>query len=280
MKVIFFTDLHGAKHKYNASLDLVKSLKADVVINGGDMLPFGGNLFKQGKFITNFLDPYFSELNKSKIYHLGYLGNDDLIIFDELYEDICNKYDYIIPIAQYRFELKGFEFIGMNWIVDYPFILKDRARMDDDDYKFQEQLGEALLSTINGWKKLNDWQTYVKSLPTIKTEINDKLIHPNDMSKAIYIIHMPPANIKLDVCQHGPSVGSTAIYDFIKRKQPKLSFHGHIHECFDVTGVWKAKIGNSICIQPGQTPKREKTLVYVIGDLITMKFERCIEHIS
>ena len=62
----------------------------------------------------------------------------------------------------------GFEFVGMNWVVDYPFRLKDRCRMDTADYVFQEQFGTGLLSTPNGWQEIADWISYAKTLPTKK----------------------------------------------------------------------------------------------------------------
>ena len=36
------------------------------------------------------------------------------------------------------------------------------------------------------------------------------------------------------------------------KNQPFLSLHGHIHESPEMSGVWKANLGKTICIQPGQ----------------------------
>lgn len=131
--------------------------KADVVINAGDMLPMHGDLFMQGEFITSFLDGYFEGYDASGIYYLSYLGNDDLMVFDRVFEETCSKYRFVVPLAQRKFDLNGYEFIGMNWVVDYPFRLKDRCRMDMSDYLFQEQLGTGLLSTRQGFREVGDW---------------------------------------------------------------------------------------------------------------------------
>ena len=61
-----------------------------------------------------------------------------------------------------------------------------------------------------------------------------------------------------------------ATYSFFMKYQPKLSLHGHIHESPDVTGRWYAKLGRTICIQPGQLNE----FTYVTIDLSTMKFDR------
>ena len=272
MKVLFVTDLHGRKWKYERLFKVAKELQPDIVINGGDLLPKDGDLFTQDKFITNYLDNHFARFDSAGIYYLCYLGNDDLRIFDELFEETCNKYSSVICLAQRKFELRDFEFVGMNWIVDYPFRLKDRCRMDTEDYIFQQQFGTGLLSTPNGFHELDDWFAEAKTLPTIEDELN-QLVHPKDMAHSVYVIHMPPFKLGLDKCSHGAEVGSKAIYNFLQKYQPKLSLHGHIHESPEVSGRWYAKLGNTICIQPGQLDG----FTYVTIDLSTMKFDRIVE---
>ncbi len=269
MKVLFVTDLHGCKWKYKRLFKVAKDFQADVIINGGDMLPGNNDLFRQGEFITGYLDSHFARFDSAGIYYLCYLGNDDLRIFDKLFEETCNKYSFVVCLAQRKFEVGGYKFIGMNWVVDYPFRLKDRCRMDTDDYTFQEQFGEGLLSTLEGWEEIDDWFSYAKTLPTIEEELN-QLVCPEDMAKSMYVIHMPPNGLGLDKCYDGAEVGSKAIYSFLKKYQPKLSLHGHIHESPEVTGQWYAKLGRTICIQPGQLNE----FTYVTIDLSTMKFDR------
>lgn len=269
MKVLYVTDFHGDKWKYDRLFKVAESYKADMVINGGDMLPKTGNLFNQREFITNFLEAHFSQFESEGIYYLCFPGNDDLKIFDKLFEKICNKFSFVVPLAQRKFEIKDYTFIGMNWVVDCPFQLKDRCRMDTDVYIFQEQFGKGLLSTPDGWQELDDWFTYARTLPTIEKELN-RLVRPSDISKAVYVIHMPPYKLGLDVCLDGREVGSKAVYDFLLKNQPRLSLHGHIHESPEVSGRWFAKLGNTICIQPGQFGG----FTFVIIDLEKMKIDR------
>jgi len=272
MKVLFVTDLHGIMWKYEKIFEIAKELQVKVVINGGDMLPKNMDLFRQNEFIVNYLDDYFEKFNDSKIHYLCYLGNDDLSIYDKLFDDICNKYSYIHHLAQRKCEIGGYEFIGMNWVVDYPFRLKDRCRMDTKDYVFQPQSGTGLLSTFMGWNEIDNWFNYAKTHLTIEEELN-QLVFPKNMKKSVYVIHMPPSKLGLDKCHDGLEVGSNAVYNFLKKHQPNLSLHGHIHESPDVTKRWYAKLGNTICIQPGQLDD----LSYVIIDLSTdMKFDRII----
>jgi Icc-related predicted phosphoesterase len=88
-------------------------------------------------------------------------------------------------------------------------------------------------------------------------------------------MHMPPANLGLDHCMNGDKVGSRAIHEFIKKKQPLLTLHGHIHESPDVSGKWQAKLGETLCIQPGQYGQLED-FVYAVIDLDKMQCERFV----
>jgi len=189
--------LHGSRWKYDRLFGVARDFHADVVINGGDMLPKEGDLFTQDQFILDYLDAHFDRFDRAGIYYLCYPGNDDLMIFDELFESIA------------------------------------------------------------------------KGLPTIEEELH-QLIRPDNMARSIYVIHMPPYHLGLDECNNGSGVGSKAVYDFLLKNQPKLSLHGHIHESPKLSGKWRAELGQTICIQPGQLGP----FTYVTIDLQTMRIER------
>ncbi|MFX1337191.1 MAG: metallophosphoesterase [Promethearchaeota archaeon] len=273
MKILYVTDLHGAEWKYDRIFEIAKTMRVDIVLNGGDMLLLRGNLLNQDQFIIDYLDENFSHFNSEKIYYITMLGNDDLQKFDDFFQKTCDKYDYIINIGNTIFEINTFEFIGFNLVPDLPFALKDRARMDTNDFEFPKQFGKPVISTSNGWIKIKDWFSYANTLPTIEYEINN-LVRPSNMDKTIYIIHTPPSNVSLDICYDGRKVGSKAVYEFLKKNQPLLSFHGHIHESAEVSGKWYNKIGRTLCLQPGQSHYHEKYLIYALIDLETMELER------
>ena len=56
MRVIFVTDLHGSKWKYERLFEVANDFQANVVLNGGDMLPKNTDLFRQDDFITGYLE--------------------------------------------------------------------------------------------------------------------------------------------------------------------------------------------------------------------------------
>lgn len=275
MKIIFVTDLHGKREKYDMLFDVIKTHGADILINGGDMLPWKTQnypLKDQKDFIVNYLENHFRSFEKLCIYYLCLLGNDDLGILDELFKKTCEKFSFIHDIAQKKVKIGEYEFIGMNWVSDNPFTNKDRCRKDSNSETTQKVLPVGLISTPSGWREIKDWINFRENLPTIEEELKN-LPAPENFEKAIYVMHMPPSNLGLDQCWHGGEVGSKAIYNFIKEKQPFLTLHGHIHESPDKSGIWLAHLGKTMCIQPGQ---REEKLVYVIVDLESMKIERVI----
>lgn len=271
MKILFVTDLHGCRRKYDRLPELAAAAGVQMVINGGDMLPKDCDLHKQGDFIEGRLKNHFTEFESRGTEYVSCLGNDDLGIFDELFERTCADFEHVHNIAQKKIAIGGYEFVGMNWVTDYPFQLKDRCRMDSSSYRFQFQFGPGVLSRKQGWKQLQDWPAYARTLPTIEDELQS-LPHPQEMSRTIYVVHMPPAGVGLDVCGSGEEVGSAAVARFLEENQPLLSLHGHIHESPEVTGEWQARIGRTLCVQPGQTDR----LCYVLIDLGSMEAERVV----
>jgi uncharacterized protein len=270
MKILHVTDLHGDKEKYQLILEAAKRSKVDVVVNSGDMLPHGMH-DDQLSFINNFLNDHFSKYETVGIKHLGFLGNDDLKIYDEAFDAICFKHIGIFNIAQRILRIGEYEFIGMNWVKDYPFRLKDRCRKDREGHVFEPQLGTGLLSKLEGFEELVDWKKYSGTIPTLEEELN-RLPTPKNPEKAIYIIHMPPSFMGLDSTARGKEVGSEAVYNFIQEKSPRLTLHGHIHESPEISGKWSGKIRNTHCIQPGQGDR--EILIYVIMDIDTLEKKR------
>ena len=82
-----------------------------------------------------------------------------------------------------------------------------------------------------------------------------------DLEHAVFNLHAPPYGSGLDQAPElddtiAPkrggtviaSVGSTAVRDAIRKYQPLLGLHGHIHESRGAQ-----KLGRTLCINPGST---------------------------
>lgn len=272
MRILYTTDLHGNKNFYQFILKKIKSCAVDIIVNGGDMLPKTEPIFTtQIKFLEYLEKEYFPIFEKKRIHYLCQLGNDDLKIYDQRFDAICNQFKYIHNIAQRKIIINSFEFIGFNFVTDYPFGLKDRCRKDTDNFKIPIQYDKPVFSdTGDKWDVIRNWPVVINSFPSILSELK-VLPKPQNLDKTIYIIHMPPAGLGLDQTIMGNRPKSFAVRKFLDSKQPLLSFHGHIHNSYQESGVWKKVLGKTICVQPGQG---RTEIVFVILDLETMILKR------
>jgi len=288
LKFLYVTDLHGNEEKYLNILGIAKDKGVSLIINGGDLFPYRD----QENFITGFLEDYFTSLFEAGIQYVCQLGNDDLQIHDELFNNLCSSYSNVHNIAQRKVEVAGYEFVGMNYVLDYPFRLKDRCRKDDKDFVQERQFGTALFSTgnsnkdiieiqnwtkdlgkeIEGYRELSrkEYKKYLDSVPTIAEELR-KLPKPANKDKCIYIIHQPPSRLGLDVCMDGRKVGSDALLQFLCDNPCFCSLHGHIHESPYMSREWGALLTNgAVAVQPGQYNE----LSYVIVEPEKKKFTK------
>ena len=250
MRIVYATDLHGRESIYNGVLQRAKQEKAAAIINGGDMFP---REF-QNEFIEGFLADHFDACHDAGIRYLCMPGNDDLAAWDTLFNDECQKH-WAVNIFGQVVRLGDHEVIGFNFVRDYPFRLKDRCLRDYPNCPDCMQFGSGLVSRITrhgkeGISNIN-WSEEIDRRPTMRKAL-EMLPVPSDMSKAIYVIHDPPASLGLDVCSDGKGVGSVSVREFIEKNQPFLTLHGHIHESPDVSGKWNALVGRTTSVQPGQ----------------------------
>lgn len=270
MKIIYTTDLHGNMEKYQQLEKVASDFQPDVVINGGDVLPHE-NWGDQVKFITNELDDHFEYFENLGIDYIIQLANDDMSCLDHFFRTYCWSHDNVYDIAQRRESIDDFDFIGLNLVLDYPFRLKDRCRLDNANDTIGLQYGTALQSIRNAdnYEEIPDWEQCIYERLTLAEELA-LLPQPRPDSELIYIFHQPPAGASLDVCYDGRCVGSQAVSEFLINSNAQFALHGHIHESFAKTGVWKAQLGNTICIQPGQL----ENFTYVTIDTDTGISER------
>ncbi len=277
MKLLYVTDLHGDKNKYEKVLEIAIEKKIKLIVNGGDMLPKQCNRHKeQPIFINVYLRDYFQRLQKHDISYLAMLGNDDLLVIDKLFSDICSEFDNVYDIAGNKVTINGFEFLGMNFILDHPFGCKDRV-VTEAHYIPQQQLSPvAGISNEIDYDRIYNWLEYSTTKLSCMCDILNKLPIPSNQQRAVYIMHMPPAGLRLGQLYYQDlDIGSVDIYEFLKEKQPLLSLHGHIHESPDTEkGKWINHIFQTTCIQTGQTELYDNQMVYAEIDLSNKKFER------
>lgn len=276
MRFIYTTDLHGSSVRYDAILKAALKEKVGTIVNGGDMLPYGRGaiIARQRTFVHGFLKDYFAKCAEKGIKNLFILGNDDVACVDNEVDALCVANSMAVNLNGRVVELDGLHFIGFNLVTDYPFMLKDRCRADDRNFVLQPQLGPGMLSQPDGtfWL-VPDWPKQIWKLPTLEDELANLPKAP--AAKTIYVIHMPPDGLGLDVCWDGRQVGSKAVRRFLEASRAMFSFHGHIHESCRQSKCFRGDLGSTICVQPGQENGGYTTmLVYVVVDTETKEIVR------
>jgi Icc-related predicted phosphoesterase len=274
--VIYATDLHGDTAKYRQLLKIARSVKAVAMLNGGDLFPTNGDLLsEQAEFVERFLPNYFEDVQAAEIPFICCLGNDDLAACDLSFSSLVARFSVVHNLTRQSCRLGDYEIVGLDLVVDYPYRLKDRCRLDTDSSPVPRLRSRALLSSSSGWHEVQDWHRYIQSLPSIDSELT-LLPAPSQPENTILLFHMPPDRVGLDCCDDGRNVGSSSIRRFIEDRQPRVSLHGHIHESPEFSGVWKTRLNKSLCIQPGQG----SSLTYVVLDLESCSAERVVETVD
>lgn len=266
MKFIYTSDIHGDIEKFETLLNL--SIQNDIkfIIFGGDLLPKKADRREpiQREFIKGYLKEFYKKLEEKNIKFIGILGNDDMKAIEDEYYTMIAEFPNIIDIDGKKVDIDGLSFIGLNKVMDTPFMRKDHVVVEEGQ-EMPTQFSDKIYIN-NSFITVEEWEQMRKSTVTKMEDCLANLPKPTEGYKAIYVLHDPPYGVGLDNCKDGDKPGSKSIAKFLEESNAYMSLHGHIHESPKNSGVWYAKLGNTICIQAGQTEFGEKPLHYVIVD--------------
>jgi uncharacterized protein len=251
---LFVADLHGAIKKYATLFGRIREERPDLVFLGGDLLPGGAILGADpfsGDFVEDFLIPGFKALrrdmgsNYPQVFTI--LGNDDPRC--EEGDFLCGETLGLWTYLHLRHAAHGnYRMAGCAFVPPTPFMLKDWERFDVSRFV---DVGcsapeEGHLTYPVDPEELR-YATIDDHLKTLETGEN-----------GIVLFHAPPYDTGLDraaldgkFIDGAPMdvhVGSIAVRRFIEAKQPLVTLHGHVHESFRLTGVWKQQLGNTWCL--------------------------------
>ncbi len=255
----FVSDLHGSISRFNSLFKLIKEDLPSVVFITGDILPSGmfaytSNNLVASEFIENILKKGFLDLKKElgpsypEVFLI--LGNDDGRS-DEVTFVNAQRLRIWNYIHGRKVRFNNIDVYGYSYIPPSPFMLKDWERYDVSRYVDPGCVPpeEGVFSKYVDKKKL--------LYKTIKKDI-DNLVGSNELNNAIFLFHSPPYDTFLDraaldgkTFEHVPldvHIGSIAVKEFIKERQPMLTLHGHVHESTSLTGIYKQKIGDTLAI--------------------------------
>lgn len=165
----------------------------------------------------------------------------------------------------------GYEFKAYPYVLDYKFGNKTACKRETKTWRCPDVYkSNPVIEKGFGWEVIPDINEYFEKKGTFEDDF--KKIQAD--RRTIIAIHQPPSRLGLDVCrpimiignhwqwssEEIRTVGSDVVFNWIQKEQPLLVLCGHIHESYAATGIWKAEIGKSLIIQPGQCFEFEKKL--------------------
>ncbi|MBI4318195.1 MAG: metallophosphoesterase [Chloroflexi bacterium] len=253
MRITFSSDMHGDDAKFQQLLAFARSLRAEVIVLGGDNLPhraFGRDLLDgQRQYATNALARSLSDLLAlCPVYLIP--GNDDFAAaYADLRDRVSNPELHLVHGAIAALP-DGRELVGYACVPQTPFSLKDFDRRDLAADAPVTTPASALISSQDRMVSVST-PIYLASQPSIEEELA-LLPVPHNPGRAVYVFHSPPFGIGLDTAWSGEPLGSKAIASFVELHQPLATLHGHIHEAPACSGTYVAYVGRTMCVNPGQ----------------------------
>jgi uncharacterized protein len=250
LQCIFVSDLHGNNKRYSKLFKIIEKEKPAGIFFGGDILPNGFGIdVKVDNFIQDVFFKNISRLKRKGIESRFFtiFGNDDPRIYEKILID-AEKDDLIEYVHNRSVSFDGLFVTGYSYVPPTPFKLKDWERYDISQFVDVGAISpEEGIRTVKVPKDKIRYSTIKEDLDTISNKV--------PVEKTIFLFHSPPYKSYLDraeldgiMVEYAPvdvNVGSIAIKNFIEKKQPFLTLHGHVHESARLTGYWKEKFGKT-----------------------------------
>lgn len=284
LKLFFATDVHGSETTFRKWLNAADHYGADVLLMGGDLT--GKMLVPimeepDGSFTARFEGSTVTAADEKELANVdralrqrGYYTQRmtpeerDTVRTQEQIDDLFQSHmvkvlEGWVGLADERLDPGKTPAMWMPGNDDLEFIdpyVNSSKSIRNGDGKVIEIDGYSILSLGNAnvtpWNCPRDVTEDV-----LAAKIDELAAQVPDMSRCIFNVHAPPWGTNLDVAPEldedfKPTmeggglkmipVGSTAVLEAIRKYQPLLSLHGHIHECS--AGI---KIGRTLCINTG-----------------------------
>jgi len=285
-RVYFITDVHGSNRCFKKFLNAAKFYGADVLTLGGDitgmvLIPIveqnGGDFrttylgkeltFKNRQEMIGFegkiadSGAYAHILNRSEIEELEADPGKVSALFKDLMVERLREW---IALAEERLGKSSVKCLispGNDDVLEVDQVLNSSSYVINPEGRVVEIDGEHEMITL-GYTNHTPWNSPREADEDVLAEkIKGMADKVGKIESAIFNIHVPPIDTPIDqaprvdetlriVVRAGSvemiSAGSSACRAAVRRYQPMLGLHGHIHESRGIV-----KIGKTLCANPG-----------------------------
>jgi hypothetical protein len=309
MKIFFATDIHGSEVCWRKFLNAAAFYKADLVVLGGDvtgkaMVPVTshngywqvtvrGQTYKLET--REELEAMLTRIRNSGFYpamvtpdELQHLSQEEGAVDRRFTTEMISSLDRWLDMADGKLKGGNIPCIlngGNDDIWEIDDVIDQSPCVTFGEGKALDLDGFHLISM--GWTNPTPWDTFREAPEDqLAAKIEAVAAQVPDMERTIFNFHAPPYGTGLDEAPaldaslrptHGGAVmkpvGSTAVRDAIRKHQPLLSVHGHIHESRGIK-----RMGRTMAINPGSVygdgvlqgavidldPKKGKVAKYIL----------------
>ena len=254
MELLYTSDLHGSMAHYQHLLAMLSERTPDVLILGGDCLPDGDRGYPYPtvkKFIQHDFQEFLQLVHDlcPDISVLTIFGNHDWAF--SIDEFVKLQEQSLLRMLSHRdiVAVGNLRFLGLSHCPPAPYWIKDFERRDLKQDTPTEFGGYTFSARMKGIVSVTGRQFFAQHESL--EDMLDKT--PACADPFILVSHAPPADSHLDLLLEGKHVGSQAVRQFLERRQPILSLHGHLHESPIVSGHIAQRYGKCLAVNPGQS---------------------------
>lgn len=267
----FVSDLHGSISRYELLFREMIRNKPSFVFLGGDLLPHVHRSARLGDkdipdFMNDFLIPGFKKVrnqmgcNYPEVFVI--MGNDDHRIEESKLIEAAVKKELWTYLNTSSFKFGPYTIFGYPFVPPTPFLLKDWEK-----YDVSKSVNPGSISPDKGFRTVEP--DYNVSESTIAADL-ETMTAGTDLTKAIFLFHSPPNQSLLDQIgtdgKEADHVGSVAIQNFIRARQPYITMHGHIHESTRLSGHWQQNFGRTIAFNAAHDGPELSLIQFHIDD--------------
>ena len=285
MRIFFATDIHGSDVCFRKFINAAKFYKADVLVLGGDItgkliMPIqrdanGNYTYRRHGEEYSVAESDFP-LAQKQLRDAGYypavLSREEIELLssdqqhvEELFVKLaCESISRWMDMAEERLQGSGVECYispGNDDPLAIDAILSRGGLVVNPEEQVVKLRGEWEMISC-GTTNITPWHSpREESEEQLEARLDNLARQVKNSARAIYNIHVPPYNTSIDRAPKLDSnlkpivipggvqqipVGSAATSTIIKRYQPMLALHGHVHE-----SKGTVRLGRTLCINPG-----------------------------